>query len=154
MLYASDFMWWCEYAKQVGAGRWPEFAGERWSLSAQANAKHGTRIVPHVVGVGLAGDAIYTGGNSGYQAVQLAALFGAGRIVLLGYDLQRTAGKSHWHGDHPRPLGNGGNLSEWASRLDRLAPALAGRGICVTNATRETALRRYPRATINEALAA
>jgi hypothetical protein len=154
VLYAGDFMWWCEYAKQVAVGKWPAYAGERWSLSAQANAKYGTRIVPHNVGAGLADGAIYSGGNGGYQAVQLAALFGAGRIVLVGYDLQRTGGKSHWHGDHPQPLGNGGNLAEWARRLDQLSPALAARGICVINATRETALRRYSRATITEALAA
>ena len=49
-------------------------------------------------------------GNSGAAAVSLAYMFGAARIYLLGYDCQRTGGKAHWHGDHPKGLGNAGSM--------------------------------------------
>lgn len=153
VLYAADRLWWDRYESEVSAARWPGFVGERWSLSLEANDRYGVRLVSHQQGEGLANDRIYTGGNGGYQAVQLAALFGASRIILLGYDLQKTRGRSHWHGDHPLPLGNGTAHKEWAKRLDWLAPKLAAAGISVLNASRETALTKYPRVNLEEVLA-
>ena len=45
--------------------------------------------------------ALCTGGNGGYQGVNLAVLFGVARIVLLGYDLQLgPAYEEHWHPPH------------------------------------------------------
>ncbi|GAG61285.1 unnamed protein product [marine sediment metagenome] len=45
--------------------------------------------------------AVRNGGNSGYQAINLAAHLGASRIILLGFDLKpATDGRHHWFGDH------------------------------------------------------
>lgn len=48
-------------------------------------------------------DTIAWNANSGYSAINLAALFGASRIVLLGFDMSPDAatGKYHWHAEHP-----------------------------------------------------
>lgn len=43
--------------------------------------------------------------NSGQRAIQLAAHFGAERIILLGYDCSLENG-THWHGNHPDGLKN------------------------------------------------
>lgn len=96
--------------------------------------------------------SIAGGSNSGYQVINLAAQFGARRIILLGYDFKRTGGKSHWHGDHPRPLGNLGNLRMWCEHMGLLARDLAAAGIDVVNASRETALTCFRRMPLEDAL--
>lgn len=88
--------------------------------------------------------------NSGAAVLGLAAYWFARRIVLLGYDLQHTGGKAHWHGDHPPRLGNAGGWRDWPDQFRALMPRL--QGIEVINASRETALTLFPRATIEEAL--
>lgn len=89
--------------------------------------------------------------NSGAGAISLAAHWGARRIVLLGYDCQRTGGQAHWHGDHPKGLGNAGTIDRWPAIFARLAKSLAGR-VTVINATRETALTCFERRSLSEAL--
>lgn len=45
--------------------------------------------------------AVRNGGNSGYQAINLAVHLGASRIILIGFDLKPSAdGRHHWFGDH------------------------------------------------------
>lgn len=131
-LYAIDKPWWKLYGDRVAA----EFTGERYSCAAHHGARRG----------GFKNFA-----NSGAAAVSLALAFGAARVVLLGYDLQRTGGKVHSHGDHPRGLGNAGSMPKWPGLFDQLARHARGRD--VINATRETALRCFPRMTLEDALA-
>lgn len=58
----------------------------------------------HADGLSLDPRALMTGRNSGFQALNLAVLAGATSILLLGFDGQVGAdGRTHWHGDHPRP---------------------------------------------------
>lgn len=101
---------------------------------------------------GLGRDVVHFGDNSGYQAVNLAYLLGAGRIVLLGYDMGVRGNQTHFFGDHPPPLKTGSDYRHWVTLFDRLAQDLADEGVQVINATRESALRCFRRATINEAL--
>lgn len=105
-------------------------------------------------GSGLAkqDDRIVTGKNSGYQAIGLAYLFGAARVVLLGYDFARTGGKSHWHGDHPSHMGNSSNFGVWATEMGALAADAAARGLPIVNCSRVTTLKCFARKSIEEAL--
>lgn len=95
---------------------------------------------------------IHWGGNSGYQAINLAYLWGARRVVLLGYDMQKTDGKSHWFGDHPKGLNGNSPYPTWIQKFDRLAADLKSEGVEVINATRETALRCFQRANLEDIL--
>lgn len=136
-----------------------EFAGELWS-QVPRHAKSRTPLSPHVpefglkfkYGARLPGLGKYDlhyGDNSGYQAINLAYLLGATKIVLLGYDMQMTGGKAHWHTDHQKPLNAGGSdLEHWAKLFPQLAIDLAQEGIEVVNCTRETALTCFKRQTI------
>ena len=81
--------------------------------------------------------------NSGAGAIALAARLGAKRIILLGYDCQKTDGKAHWHGDHPAGLGNAGGVSDWPAQFGKVAADLAG--IEIINCSRSTALRCWRR---------
>ena len=89
-------------------------------------------------------------GNSGAACIRLAAMAGARRIVLLGYDCQKTGGKSHWHGDHPWPLGNAGRADRWRERFGRLAVDLTN--VEVINCSRHTALTCWPRAKLEDVI--
>lgn len=90
------------------------------------------------------------GNNSGAGAIGLGHHFGAQRIILLGYDCQYKGGKRHWHGDHPKGLGNAGKVDKWGAQFQKMADSV--RDIEVVNATRETALTCFPKVTLEDAL--
>lgn len=90
--------------------------------------------------------------NSGEGAIMLAIAGAPRRIVLLGYDCQKTGGKMHWHGDHPKPLGNGKSLNRWPKHFANVAREAARSGIVIENASRATALTCFPRVELEAAL--
>lgn len=89
--------------------------------------------------------------NSGAAVLAQAAYWRARRVVLLGYDCQHTGGVTHWHGSHPKGLGDAHSVAEWPAQFLRILPRLAD--VEVVNATRDTALGLFPRATLEDALA-
>ncbi|WP_339521741.1 hypothetical protein [Pseudomonas sp. EA_35y_Pfl2_R111] len=89
-------------------------------------------------------------GNSGAGAVALAIARGAKRVLLLGYDMQYTGGRRHWHGDHPAKLGNAGAITDWPAQFEQLRKDHPS--IEIINCTRETALTCFPRMPLEQAL--
>lgn len=87
-------------------------------------------------------NVIHYGNNSGYQAINFAYLepVKSDCIILLGFDMQKTGGKVHFFGDHPKTLHNGPDFDHIRPRFDKLASDLKAKGVRVINATRETAL--------------
>lgn len=150
MLYAADYTFWRQYLPQIRE----RFTGELWSVSEQARDQYGTYWIRHATDEGLARepDTINGGGNSGYQAVHLAATFGAARIILLGFDMQRTGGKIHWHGPHEGRLPNGVGFPAWLKAFGPLAKDLKAAGIEVVNCSRTTAMTCFPRQRLEDAL--
>jgi hypothetical protein len=129
-------------------------AGELWT-SANPERVHGVHWIEAVdePGLSVKPGRIHTGLNSGYQAIGLAYLWGAARIVLLGYDMQRgPKGESHHHGDHEGGLPNLGTMHEWARRMVQLGADLRARGVEVMNATRRTSITCFERLPIEVAL--
>lgn len=148
LLYAADHTWWALHFDAVSR----LFAGARWTTSEQAAFEHGLRYIPSELGCKLFPPGkISRGGNSGFQAIMVARHLGARRIILLGYDMQRTGDRAHWFGDHPRPLTNG-NPKYWVDRFNDVAPLLAAEGIEVINCSAATALRCFPKLHLSEAL--
>jgi hypothetical protein len=151
VLHACDAGWWTHYfAEAVGVMG----TAERWTCAARARDQfHLNYIVgSRVKGLSKKPDQIHTGGNSGYQAIGLAHLWGAKRILLLGYDMMRSGGRTHWHADHPSRLGNGGRFHEWCKEMNALASDAKQIGLEIINCSRKTALTCFPRSTIQEAL--
>jgi len=150
VLYACDDSWWGTYFPEVARA----FHGEKWTINQNARDRFDLYWILGLDNAGLSRDPgiIHQGQNSGYQAVGLAYLFGAARILLLGFDFGRSFGKSHWHGDHPRGLGNGGSFAAWCAAMNLLAKDLAAAGVEVINCSRMTALTCFPRMSIEEAL--
>lgn len=169
VLYACDHDWWNHHIAAVREWR----IGECWTQDRKAAELHGLMHVPGWVDFAKAAlgidkpdgerrweistDARYIGfgGNSGFQAMNLAVHFGAARIVLLGFDMGRAPdGKRHFFGDHPKPLDRDSPYAQFVAAFDRAAPVLAAWGIDVVNASRRTALTCFPRLSLEEALAA
>lgn len=132
-LFGMDRAWWSLYREDVMA----RFAGLRYSNNHIADTTY----------VAMPGC-----GNSGVGAIRLAALHQPKRIILLGYDGCVTTSATHWHGDHPAPLGNAGSRALWPAQFIRLAQALPVTTE-VLNASRHTALTQWPCVDLETALA-
>jgi hypothetical protein len=95
---------------------------------------------------GLGTYELHTGGNSGYMGVNLAYLYGARRILLLGLDCSAGPdGAKHFDGPHPSPLVQAMPFPEWVKRFDKLATDLKAKGATVINCSRRTALECFTR---------
>lgn len=151
ILYACDLPWWDVYAEEV----FRTFEGQPWSQTEIACRRYNLAQVRGEVGPGLSRvrGVVRQGGNSGYQAIGLAFDQGAERIVLLGFDMQDTGGRTHWHGDHPEGLRNASPFASWIGKFGQLAVDLQREGVVVINATRQTALTCFERMPLEKALA-
>ncbi|MFH1806833.1 MAG: hypothetical protein ABID63_18285 [Pseudomonadota bacterium] len=139
VLYACDGKWWDAH-KGV-----PEFAGEKWTQDRQASLRYGLEYVPSLEesGLSLSAPVIHRGSNGGYQAINLAVLFGAARIILLGYDMGvADDGRRHWFGDHRAGLNNpdAPDFARWSANFATMVPDLKAAGVQVINASRRTRL--------------
>lgn len=143
MLYAADAAWWHSTPQAR------KFAG----LKVSAEQVDGVNSIGNAGGVGYTDHtmAVHTFGNSGAQAIQIAAKAGAARVLLLGMDM--TGG--HWHGPHPAPLRNThqDTYEVWRSYLPVLADALRARGVEVVNCSLESAVDCWPKVALEDALA-
>lgn len=102
---------------------------------------------------GLGIGQLHTGSNGGHSAANLAFLWGARRILLLGFDMRLgPKGEKHFHGDHPAPCVQSQLFKAWIHRFESTAKDFKKLGIEVINATPDSALPWFPRATIEEAL--
>jgi hypothetical protein len=96
------------------------------------------------------GGKLHTGGNSGYQAINVAYHLGATRILLLGYDMSAWGGPAHFFGDHPKELNAHRSYEQYAGGFNTIDPA--SYGLEIINCTRRTRLVAFPRATLEDAL--
>lgn len=97
------------------------------------------------------------GRNSGYQAVNLAVLLGAARILLLGYDMGLAPdGRKHWHPLHPGhkhdPVADTARYAMFRQVFESIVAPLEALGIEVLNCSRQSALTCFPRRALEEVL--
>lgn len=113
------------------AGGCEEFGLHRVTLARddRGNIAHAIQAEPGTIG---------GGGNSGFQALNLAIQFGARRILLLGYDMHG----GHWHGDHPAGMAQpkDDTMARWRRAFQANAPLIAAMGVEVINCTPGSAL--------------
>lgn len=137
-LYACDGAWWRKH------GGVPGFQGLKLTYEAAAARQFGLRRV--IIDRGnntlvLGGAAVGDGGNSGFQALNLALNWGAKRVLLVGFDMS-IAGGEHWHGRHGSGLNNPRehNVRRWLS-ANWSTPV----GIEIINCNPGSALSAYPK---------
>lgn len=145
-LYACDQSWWERNEKL-----WRPCTGMKFTWSREAANNYGLTHAPGRRGDGLGTEILHAGGSSGYMAVNLAYFLGASEIYLLGFDMQMTNGKSHWHGDHRGANPTPDMMKTWAFRFVEMWQDLKNLNIPLINCTRETAMT-IPRADLDEVL--
>lgn len=150
VLYACDEQWWHVHEEEARS----TFKGELWTQDYSAAKKYGLHRIGSENEVGLGRyDVIHQGGNSGYQAINLAYLWGAQTIILLGLDCSKSPdGRAHWFGQHGAGLTSQQPYDIWQARFPRLAQDLKDEGIQVINCSRETALTCFDRMKLEEVM--
>lgn len=149
VLYAADVKWWRRFAGVPG------FRGFKYSIMANTGNRptaqeefRDIRILRNTGtnGLELQPDALRTGCNSGYQAINLAVHFGARQILLLGYDMHGD----HFFGSHPdktRPP-----FAMCLPLFPTLVAPLKAAGVSIVNCTPRSAITCFPMGTLDAEL--
>lgn len=118
---------------------------ELWTQDPVAAKRYGLEWVQSVDAPGISLDPtrIHQGGNSAFQAMNLAVLWGASRIEIYGLDLQRVGGKQHWFGDHPVGLRRDLDFARCIRAFEEAAPQLRELGVVVVNRTPGSAVKCF-----------
>jgi hypothetical protein len=152
VLYSCDYNWW-----QASKGC-AEFKGLRLSHDQRACNEFGLQriMIEQVTSNDLLLDRptyVGAGGNSGFQAFNLALQFGVLGVMLIGVDCSLDHGM-HWHGRHQMPLSNPMeiNVKRWRLAFDGAAARVKALGVDVVNCSTISKLTQYPKMTIAEAL--
>lgn len=90
------------------------------------------------------------GTNSGVCAINLAYQLRPKRIVLFGFDMNRSpAGVAHWYPPYPWTHAAGatssGKYRRWAEEFDRIAVQCKRAGVEVLNASPTSAITAFPK---------
>lgn len=96
------------------------------------------------------------GTNSGVCAINLAYQKRPGRIVLFGFDMNRSPeGRAYWYDDYPWSPGGAtkaGKYRVWASEMALIAKACAAAGVKVFNASPTSEISAFPKIDPKEVL--
>lgn len=156
LLYAADWSWW-----KTAAGA-PGFRGERWTChstnpgycddKSAVAGQFDLRLVAADDGRGFSmnPDRIHYGspGSSGFQALNLAILKGARKIVLIGFDMRVAEGRTHFYGVR----NDGLRVCSDAQYRDMTrAYGAAPDGVQIINASTGSALTVYPAMSFDDA---
>lgn len=141
ILFGHDSRWWKAHIEEVKASG---FAG-RLLTASPVGGNLGLETTHHA-------HWLRSYPNSGAAAIGIAVAAGAAKVVLLGFDCGFTGGKKHWHADHPAGMTNCQSIGAWPKHFGNVAKDAAKAGVKVLNASRETALRCFPRVELTEAL--
>jgi hypothetical protein len=128
-----DRAWWRIHGAEVAQ----DFKGERWST---VKGLDGVRYISR--------SQLGAPGNSGAGTILLASHFGVERIILIGFDCHKRGG-THWHGNHPKGLGNAYSLPKWPRQFQDVAQRIRAE---VVNCSPGSALMVFPRGELDEVL--
>jgi len=140
--------WWDVHGPTLkafaGARYTLDHTAAKWALVLAMTGDRGLETEPY---------GLRHGHHSGYAAVNLAVLYGARRIVLVGYDTGHSPhGDKYFFGNRPdRQVSS--PFGRFMEAFESIVQPLADLGIEVINASRVSALEMFPRMTLQEALA-
>jgi hypothetical protein len=148
--YGCDAPWWID---RKGL---PKFAGIRIHHGNAANQFPGM----HKCEIEISSDnmlveepmKIGNGGNSGFQALNLAVQFGAKDIILVGIDCHERGGV-HWYGRNKwvnanNPMGT--NYVRWMKGFDIARKDLDRLSVTVINSSMESEVKSFRKASLTD----
>lgn len=141
-LYAADIGWWRWHGPAVAKS----FEGQKFCPDERTARQFGAIYIGlrREPGLSRRKDMIYTGGevgNSGAQAINLATIHGARRIVLVGMDM----GGSHFFGEHPKQFRVDSEFKQMVRSMSAMACELHRDGIEVINCSDVSNIAYWPR---------
>lgn len=154
VVYGCDAAWW---RNEVGL---PKFNGLKISATRRTLAEaysdiRFVNVLPPVDELVVERPGtIGSGGNSGFQCLNLAVQWGATRILLLGFDVSARSGV-HWYGRNSGPGRTNPdeiNFRRWRAAFERTPAVLDRLGVVVVNASANSSLTCYPRASVAQTL--
>lgn len=156
--YACDQKWWNIHHQNVMD--WGGSAHGYWCTESKTkdNFRH-LRWIRGKGGEEWSTDPkiIHYGGNSGFQIMNIAFLLGITYMVLIGFNMCRAktgdgkGTKSHFFGDHPNGLRQNGNYAAFSARFEKINPTK--HGVEVVNTANPTALKAFPKMSLEDAIA-
>lgn len=161
--FGLDLPRYLEWAHKLGDLPYPvywAFPDDNPPHPKVANAHIPDNVVPlrRVRGDKLADtpEYVYNGGTSGFGALNLAVLKRARQICLFGFDFKQTTGEWHYNRKHygANRVQNPIRWREWSKRFALVAEELRYMGIDVLNASPDSALPGFYRATLDDAVVA
>jgi hypothetical protein len=156
MLYAADARWWIEHpdalnfaglkcAVENGADRFPAVVHVIPAATLPIRLQH---YVPPA-----GNKELIAGRNGVHQALNIAVLAGATKVLLLGCDGRLgTDGKTHYHGGHGKTLSQDffdGMRKSFSAQEN----VLLARGVTVLNCSPGSAIDSFPKVGLREELA-
>lgn len=145
--YACDKKWWEINYNDVKSG----YKGQSFTIndedkSRNPDKKYDLRRIDSRFGKGLSDRYLHYGlnggGNSGYQAINLAYMLGAKTIILLGFDMFGT----HFFGKHPPKLDVSSPFKEFIKSFETITE------VEVINCSRQTSLNCFPKKRLKDVL--
>ena len=150
-LVGVDLMFWKKYHPDI-----KRVAPGIETITQDASAHKQFNLATRIRGSardGLGIHECHTGGNSGHSAVNIAYLFGARWIILVGFDMRLGPnGEKHFHPDHVAPCIQTQLFDQWIKRFKKTAEDLETIGVKVFNCTPDSALPWFEKREIEEAL--
>lgn len=144
ILYACDEEWWDYYR--------PEFNGLKYTVNEDAARKYSLKLLRCKNNIKFSTDpeVLATGGNSGFQAINLAYLLGYRKLYLLGFDYKNSG--NHWHGKHPGDMDKYPNMNSWVYRIHEAKPEMDAAGLEVINCSPDSAIQCFEKRPIFDCL--
>lgn len=152
IVYGCDAAWW-NHRKGL-----PEFRGIKLSHGTAAiqQFKDIRKVSIKMVDEILVDEPLLVGngGNSGFQAVNLAIQFGAKNIILIGFDLHDRGG-AHWYGrntawgmNNPMRV----NFDRWRNGFDAVKRRIKELDVDVVNVSPDSDLHAFRKQPLDEVL--
>lgn len=137
--YACDKKWWDVHQGPLKK-KFPhlrtytqdEMAAEVYNLSLIGGQYRG--------GLSIDSSKIHFGSNSGFQLLNLALLFGCSKFILVGYNMQKVDGKTHFFGDHPHDLKSNSPYPKFVQAFQTIQAELKP---LIVNCTPDSALTMF-----------
>lgn len=154
VVYGCDGPWWRSVQglpkfKGLKLAYEPTVCGSEWGIQ-KVDIKNPASDEMLFEKTGVIG----SGGNSGFQALNLALQFGASRVLLVGFDMRGDSG-AHWYGRNNWMQANNptdGVYGRWVRAMNSAALKIKAQGVSVANASDISALECFPKMPIEAAL--